>query len=239
MLLPDPDESPAHQLISMMLEDLLYPSARTQQKEIGPSGLGNPCDHCLAEDMQKILPGHVVRRDEPGLAAIIGTGLHYYMEGLLIGERWDDIRYQSELSGLHCADIDNYGPIYGTADAYALSTVVDFKFSGVKRITHYKNDGIPIDYAYQRQFYGRGVRNLGLPVRQVANLFIPRDSNDPKKIWWDVVDYDENMCIAAERRANTIWNEFVLAGKADELGSDDDCYTCNNIFPDGELIFDE
>ena len=222
----------------MMLENFLTPSARSSQRRIGPSGLGNPCDHCLADDMSAVLPGHATEPRPSGLAAIIGTGMHFFLEHLFVGQEWDDIKYQGELSNLECAYIDNYGTITGTADAYAMATVVDFKFPGIKKIKHYKQSGVPVDYYYQRQFYGRGIANLGWPVNQVANLFIPRDSNDPRDIWYDIAPFDPSLCDKAEKRANIIWNDYVLEGRSDELGSDDECYTCNNIFPNGEMVFD-
>src|SRR5690606_15572867 len=84
-------------------------------------------------------------------------------------------------------------------------------------------------YDCQRQLYGRGKELQGKPIKYVVNLYIPRDGSSFDDIWASYALYDPDLAERALRRATTIWQEYVVTGKIDELGSDDDCFQCTRF----------
>lgn len=231
---PEPDFSRPRELIDMMTSKIRNPSKRDMQIKIGPSGIGDPCDHCVAELMnvkhQRDKGRHVAPVLSGNLAAWNGTAIHFFLEHLFVGVEWDSIGYEHE-SRMYIGNIPGYGDITGSADAYSSkhATVVDFKTSTLAKIRSYKLHGVGQTYDCQRQLYGRGKELQGKPIEYVVNLYIPRDGNSFNDIWASYALYDPDLAERALRRAATIWNEYVLTDNIDELGSDDDCFTCNRF----------
>lgn len=226
-----PDVTQAEDLLRMMTGTIAQPSDRSYQVKIGPSGLGDPCDYCVAATMAQQLDPTRATPSKGNLAAWNGTAIHKYLELLFIGEKWDAIGFRREMPKLYIGTIPGYGKIVGTADAYGEEheTVVDYKTSTLAKIRGYKTKGIPQSHDYQRDMYGRGTELKGLPVKYVANLYIPRDGFNFSDMWYDIALYDPNKADRAITRATTIFNDYVLADKIDELGVDDSCFPCNSF----------
>lgn len=218
------------QAIDELLEKIFAPTERDSQTLIGPSGLGNPCDVCLALELAVTL-GH--EQPDPGanLPTWIGTAMHSYIEMRLAQETNLLLEHRVTVG-----EIAGYGTIKGTADVYHrdVQLIVDWKGSSKAKIRGYKFGGIPTNHEYQRALYGLGARNAGLEVELVANVYIPRDGFRLSEVWYDVKPYDEGLAHAALQRAETIWTEYVLPNRIDLLGSDDDCFACNSFT--GEVV---
>lgn len=223
------DLTPAVDYINMMIADIAQPDDRSRQVKIGPSGLGDPCDHCVAETMAHQLHPERYVPDEPNLRTLTGTAWHQFLEQRFVGSKWDEVQHHREMKKLRVGTIEGYGEIVGTADAYSpeFATVVDFK-TGVKAsLNKKKRNGLGQTYDYQRHIYGKGIENAGLPIKFVANLFIPTDGFFMSDIWYDIAEYDPTKADRALARASLIFHDYVLTDRIDELGSDEDCFTCN------------
>lgn len=226
------DLTPAIDYINMVIADIAQPDDRSKQVKIGPSGLGDPCDHCVAEQMARQLHPEKYVPDEPNLRALTGTAWHLFLEKRFVGPKWDAIGHHREMKKLKVGSIEDYGEIVGTADAYSeeYATVLDWKTASKANIQKYKRNGLSQTYEYQRHIYGRGVQNAGLPIKFVGNVFIPPDGYFLSDIWYDVVEYDPTKADRALARASVIFHDYVLTDKIDDLGSDEDCFTCNRRF---------
>lgn len=232
---PEPDYSEPRKLVEMMIKGITTPTKRDKQIKIGPSGIGDPCDHCVAALMdvhhQRTLGNADAAAPLSGnLAAWMGTAMHYYLEHLFVGPAWDAIGFERE-EKLYIGNIPGYGDVHGSADAYSetFAAVGDYKSSTLAKIRGYKMHGVGQNYNCQRQLYGRGKELQGKPVRWVINFFVPRDGTSFSDIWADIAPYDRDLADRALARATKIFQEYVVPGKIDELGSDDDCYSCNRF----------
>lgn len=148
---------------------------RSQQIEIGPSELGNPCSRALL---------HALHGDkQPGgggkWLATIGTAVHAWLE-----EQFTPLpRYTTEMT-VPVGTVAGQ-PILGHVDLYDLptATVVDWKVLGPDSLLAHAVDPGP-QYITQLHLYGLGVAALGLPVRQVLLLMLPRNGALRMRRWW-------------------------------------------------------
>lgn len=215
----------------MIVAAIAAPGDRSHQIKIGPSGLGDPCDRCVALQMNHRLHPEQFVPSRGSLPTWIGTAIHFFLENTLVGRQWDAVGTHRELSNLYIGTIPGYGKIKGTTDVYSeeFATAVDYKGSKMAKVRSYKFSGIPQTHEYQRQMYGRGIERLGLPIKYVANLYIPRDGFGFDDMWFDIAEYDPDKADRAIARATTIYQDYVVPGRIDELGSDEDCFTCTSM----------
>jgi hypothetical protein len=213
-----------------LLNEIMQPTARDQQKRVGPSSLGNPCPHCLGREMY--MTDHDVDggfNDDFSMYPWIGTAVHAYLERQVF--QTPDFLHEQRLM---VGEVALYGPIKGTADLVhkeptsAFGTFVgDWKIVGLKKIKSYMANGAPKQYRYQAQLYARGCELAGMPVEFIAIIFIPRDSGNPNDIFVHEEAYQPEMAEAALERAGAIY-EVVLREGYENLPSDPDCWVCNN-----------
>ena len=220
----------AKNLIQKLLNTAFGPSTRDKQLSIGPSGIGDPCDYCVAQLMaQRITGKHV--DDRGSLATWIGTAIHLLLQELLTGPNADPSLRPLELiaeNKILCGEIEGYGEIRGTTDLFipGYGIVVDWKGTKKDLIKKYKLHGTDTAYSYQRDIYGKGYADAGYDVRYVANVFIPRDGWRFSDCWIDIAPFVYKNAEDALHRAEVIWNDYVVPGQIDELASDDDCWNC-------------
>lgn len=219
-------------IIRTLLGTAFGPTDRDVQVSIGPSGVGDPCDYCVAKLMAGRLTG-APPPDQGSLATWIGTAIHKYLELRLTGEsapkHLEPLKLVAERKVL-CGYIEGYGEIYGSTDVYTPlegGGIIDWKGTKRELIKKYKLHGVPTTYGYQRATYGKGFVDAGEPVSWVANVFIPRDGWRFSDCWWDIQPFNYNDAVDALKRAEIIWNDYVVPGNIEELGSDDDCWNCN------------
>lgn len=175
---------------------------RSLQKVIGPSEVGNPCDHCLVASIWG-----VPKADGDGWLATVGTGVHAWLdEAFSTGpdrHRWltEHRTVAGTIAGRELA---------GTSDLFDLwtGTVIDHKVVGATTLRKVMTGDLPAEYVVQRQVYGLGFERLGLVVRHVAIAFLPR--NAPlEHLHWDVAPYDREMALAAIDRAERLYQASV------------------------------
>ena len=222
-------------LATLIRQRVSAPKARDLQIAIGPSSIGDPCDHCVGEILRAKVPGAPIPRPQRfSLAPWIGTGVHLLFEQIMDGlDGW-----QSERR-LYCGDIlgrdgnPDYGEVWGSADGYhePAATVVDWKVVGDTTLKRLRNGQTSTAYRYQKQTYGRGYELLGYPVRSVLNVYIPRNGRDERDFIFDVDHYDGTMAEEAFERATVIWNDYVCTDRVHWLESDPDCFNCNRWEP--------
>ena len=235
----DPNADPALEeplaLASRIVSVLSTPKARDKQVQIGPSGVGNPCEVCLAAEMAHLLPGAPLRKpNKLSLASWMGSAVHAYLEALFntpeMRERFPGWVAEQKL---YCGDIPGYGPITGSADGYdpISATVLDWKIVGANSFQRMKMYGVDVKYDYQRHVYGRGIELLGLPIKYVLNFIFLAGSTAPdfRHILPSADHYRPEMSEIAFARAGRIYQEYVLPGRQHELESDPDCYQCLGI----------
>jgi hypothetical protein len=225
------DDQRPRELWNQLKEYVFAPDSRSQQVKIGPSGIGDACDKCVAETMALMLPDVQHIPTPGGLKAFFGTGLHLLME-----ERVQEFA-MSQKTGLKIlaeskfdvGEIPGYGMIRGTTDCLYETTVFDWKTSDRPKIAKYRLKGVPKNYSYQAQMYGLGASLAGHKVEWCSLVFFPRDSNDVRDIWQYVEPFNPALAHRALARATRIWDEFVTQGRIDELDSDLDCWRCKGF----------
>jgi hypothetical protein len=163
-------------MILQGIRDFSANRPRSLQKEIGPSGIGNPCDHCLAA----ALVGWERAQDEAWLP-LIGTAVH---ELLLSDPQWDAMDNSAypgpDWLKEHRVDVGTIGGmrVSGNADLFHVpsGTVVDLKIVGATTLNEARKGGASQQYRYQVQLYGRGFTLAGYDVRQCVIAYLPRNS---------------------------------------------------------------
>lgn len=202
----------------MVISEITQPTQRDKQKKIGPSEIGNPCEICVARALNNDRHSQSF-----SLYPWIGTAVHYFMEKKTFDEEMHELR-------VTVGEIEGYGTIHGTCDMVLTEpdgdAIVDWKVVGLKKIKHYKLNGIPEQYRYQAMLYGLGAKNFGLDINKIAIVFIPRDSGNVKDIWVHEEQWQPEMAEAALARAKAIFDHIKTKGYT-ELESDSECYQCN------------
>lgn len=156
-------------LILQGIRDFSASRPRSLQKEIGPSQIGTPCDHCLAA----ALVGWEKRGDEAWLP-LIGTAVH----ALLLDE--DNGAWESEWMKEERVSVGRIDGItvQGNADLFhwPSGTVVDLKLVGASTLNEARRHGPSSQYVVQTQLYGRGFQAAGFQVNTVCIAYLPRNS---------------------------------------------------------------
>lgn len=148
---------------------------RSQQRHIGPSEVGDPCDRALGYRLQR-----VPRARDEGLkwAPLIGTWAHTGIAEALTqeNERLKRPRYLIE------ERVEIAPPLLpgGQVDCYDTDTeeVIDWKLTGKTRMTHYRRHGPGDVYRTQAHLYAYGWRKAGKDPKSVRIVFLPKWSVD-------------------------------------------------------------
>lgn len=182
-------------------------SARSNQVQIGPSEVGNPCDRRLAYRLTGT--PHVNTAFDPW-PAVVGTAVHAWMEDAVNGWNWahtDNPEWLPEQT----LQIDN-GTVLGHSDLYRAKTctVVDYKTAGPDVMKKVRENGPPPHYVVQAQIYGLGFVQSGRCVERVALAFLPRAGWLRDMFVWST-PYDESVARSALQRV------YGLASTALEL----------------------
>lgn len=194
---------------------------RSTQRTIGPSGLGVECTrwllHMLAKD------------DEPeqwvNWWAWVGTAMHGRLEGIFRAsplQAFEPSRWliESEVTVGKIGD----DLIVGHVDLYdtGSQTVIDWKGVGdsstKKFQANIRKHGHPGDkYRVQLQAYGLGMLIAGHPVRQVMNVYLPRNARSMRDIWFWSEPFNPQVALDALRRANGLHDLISTVGLAAAL----------------------
>lgn len=169
-------------------------SPRSKQVAPGPSEIGDPCDRRLG---MKIAGLPVFNKRMDPWPAIVGTAIHSWSEkAVLTFQRATGVRdWLTE----QVVELDPM--IQGHSDLYHIprSAVVDLKTAGTDAMKKIHLHGPPEGYITQVHLYGLGYENSGIPVKEVALAFVPRNGwlSDMRVYSWP---YDRSLAEAALAR---------------------------------------
>lgn len=178
-------------------------SARSLQKSIGPSEMGDPCDRRIAFRIAEV--PEVNDRFDPW-AAIVGTSIHSWLDSAI--RAWTLAHGSTNWRSETPVPVTAAGG--GTSDLFNVeeSCVIDHKGAGPSVMRKMVKDGPPPGYVVQVQLYGYGYERLGYPVKKVALAFYPRAGWLRDMYVW-TADYDRAVAIAAMDRVSTIAQDVI------------------------------
>jgi hypothetical protein len=193
-------------LILQGIRDFSANRPRSMQKEIGPSGLGTACDHCLAA----ALVGWERAQDEAWLP-LIGTAVHELL--LASDEPWKDADHFGAWCGPdwlkeHRVDVGTVAGmrVSGNADLFHVpsGTVVDLKIVGATTLNEARKNGASMQYRRQVQLYGRGFAMAGYQVNHCTIAYLPRNSMRLSDAVFSTYAYDVDFADDALNRAEKL-----------------------------------
>jgi hypothetical protein len=205
-------------------------SPRSLQVHLGPSELGHLCDRMVIGKMAGLPVTNHVADPWP---SFVGTAVHVALA--------DAFTADNERRGFRWVPEQRVVPHPdhpGTADLYdALwQAVTDHKALGQTSMAKLRAKGPAIHYLIQLLLYGRGYRNLGLPVHRIALAAWPRTGSTLAGLYvWDRVltpADDLILDVLFERTAaRALVAPAVRSGELPLLGvparpDDDVCYFC-------------
>jgi hypothetical protein len=203
---------------------------RSQQKTIGPSEIGTPCDRRLAHRLNETPP---VNTGDDKWRPTVGTAVHDWLERALRDDDPSGNRWAPETK-VTVGTIGN-ATITGKSDLYdrISATVVDWKIVGPTTLRDVKANGPKPGYRFQGHIYGLGFTNADLPVDVIMIAYLP--SNGPLRdahFWHE--PYQPEIAHYALARANQT-AALVYAFKANAAAvagtADDYCTGCPWYMP--------
>lgn len=192
---------------------------RSLQKAIGPSEIGTPCDRQL---LLKLLEAPVHNTGGDKWPATVGTAIHTWLAEAFEADNVRRVAEGHPARWLIEQRVTMRSDLAGSCDLYDIEThtVIDWKTTGVAKLREYRKAGKQSEqYRRQVHLYGMGWANLGLPVRHVALVFLPR-SGLLCDTWRWTEPYDPAVAEAALDRADwllTAANVAEHVGLLDEL----------------------
>lgn len=179
-------------------------SARSQQKAIGPSEVGEPCERQLS---YKMLDWPESNDNRDPIAAIIGTGFHMWMAEKF-EDRQSDIgdgpRYRIEERVTVREGYTEAANLGGSADLFDRLTALnyDWKLVGVSSHDKYRRQGPGEKYRIQAHLYGLGQENAGQAPKRVVVVFVGRHHELKVHVWSE--PYDRQVALDALARLDRI-----------------------------------
>lgn len=202
-------------------------SARTLQRHLGPSEIGEPCHRQVVGKLAGLPSTNHVSDPWP---SYVGTAVHAKLaddlEAYRPGQWYAERRVEP---------IDGHS---GTADLYDAVRfgVEDHKILGPTTHDKIRRDGPGRRYFVQLLLYGRGYRRLGLPVRYVALLAWARTGGlHGLYVWYHELTPEDDQLVDYIEQVELPWRKAmaaeVAAGRlhllAVPVGTDKpDCYFC-------------
>jgi hypothetical protein len=183
------EHHPLQRLILLAIEQQDMARPRSMQREVGPSDLGDPCDHCLAAKL-----AGWQKRPEVAWLPYIGTAVHAQLAEAFHGEDW--------ASEQHLAIGKVAGTwIKGTADLihWPTRTVIDFKVVGKTTLDAARRGKVSEQYRNQVHLYGHGFR-----ASHVAIAFLPRNEISLNTMVYWTEPYDATVARSALQRAESL-----------------------------------
>jgi hypothetical protein len=166
------DDTEAAELKTLVQKMIRYGdgnSARSLQKQIGPSEMGDACDRRVA---YRLLETPEVNAAKDPWPAIVGTAVHWWMEAAV-----KTYEAAGAIKGWH-TEISVHPDyiIKGHSDVYDARKhrVIDWKTAGTDVLRKIRAHGPPASYIYQANLYGLGHERAGRPVKDIALVFLPR-----------------------------------------------------------------
>ncbi|MEO3851725.1 hypothetical protein ABGB09_29555 [Streptomyces sp. B8F3] len=180
-------------------------SARSLQKCIGPSEVGEPCERRLSYRMLD-WPQPNLGRDP--IAAVIGTGFHMWMAEQFQARNTGD-RYKTEQRVVVRTGYTEHATLSGSADLYdrLLGCNLDWKLVGSTSLDRYRRQGPGEKYRIQAHLYGLGQENAGEQVDRVAVVFVARWHQLKIHVWSE--PYQQQIALDALARLDRIQQRLM------------------------------
>lgn len=192
-----------------IVEQSIMQAPRSLQRMVGPSQLGNPCDHCLACQLAAV---PYTAPEGATWLPFIGTAVHQALADVVDGlgksttartGRPYRIRVEERVT---VGDVDGQ-PVTGSTDLFdtVSGTVFDWKIVGENKLRSVKANGPGEQYRAQAHLYGQGWVNAGFEVEAVAVVFLPRNAAtgfDGGVLWME--PFEPAVAVAALDRATRL-----------------------------------
>lgn len=239
----DPHVNPKKAPTEFLLGLLSQQSERDKQVKIGPSEIGSPCTYCVAKRLWYVHAGITpdAKRNHWWLGAVLGTAIHAFLEDRLSSTEGAIIEQKNVIG-----ELDEYGLVKGSTDLYIDGLVWDHKTTTKKKLSTYKQvfemmaDGedpsesrtlaeahfTVVKYIGQAHLYGKGWRDLGYEVTDVALGFVCRDGLTDADVWAKVIPYDPEYTERVWSRLEAIWSAVREGAELDTFASHPYCRTC-------------
>jgi hypothetical protein len=211
-----------------IIEDDIAGDERTQQKRIGPSGLGTLCYHCLG-----CMIAEVPKKESVAdrWLTFIGRCVHTGLEKALV-RRNRKLGFERFLPE-HKVFVGNVGDIRvtGTTDFYDTveHVVGDWKVVGKNTLNKVRRGDVSETYLGQADLYGLGLSMEGLEPEKTCIMFLPRDLFHVREGVAVIRDWDKANALACLKRANDIKALMDLHGTENvirQLKRKPGCYDC-------------
>lgn len=194
-------------LKTRVLEIITWQAARhprNHQVQIGPSEIGSPCDRKIGYRLAQVPE---INTDFDPWASTVGTAIHTWMERALLD--WDLLHDGPNFATELQLELSEF--ITGHCDVYDrdLEAVIDWKTVGPDKLKQVEAGKIPHDNKIQAHTYGYMINKLlGLPVKKVALVFLPRASRLARTVVWST-DYEPTVAIESINRVYGIAAKLV------------------------------
>lgn len=180
-------------------------AGRSQQKAIGPSEVGEPCERQLS---YKMLDWPEINTNRDPIAAIIGTGFHMWMaekfEARQAPMADGTARYRIEERVTVRDSPIEAARLAGSSDLYDRLAQLNYDWKLVGKSPHdkYRRQGPGEKYRIQAHLYGLGQENAGCTPGRVAVVFIGRHHELMVHVWSE--PYDRTVAEQALARLDRI-----------------------------------
>lgn len=180
-------------------------AGRSQQKAIGPSEVGEPCERQLS---YKMLDWPETNTGRDPIAAIIGTGFHLWMAEQFEARQTvmadGQPRYRIEERVTVRSSPIATAELTGSSDLYDRLAQLNYDWKLVGKSSHdkYRRQGPGEKYRIQAHLYGLGQENAGHPPARVAVVFVGRHHELMVHVWSE--PYDRAVAEAALARLDRI-----------------------------------
>jgi hypothetical protein len=183
--------------LSAVINNRSINSARSKQKQIGLSEVGEPC---VRKTAYRILDWNKTNLQTDPWASISGTAIHSWL-----AEAFDKVEGYLVEHSVEAAD-----GLKGTSDLFDIEEgmVIDHKCVGASSMKSRKRDGMTFQQRVQINLYGLGFENAGYKVNKVALAFYPLGGR-LDGLYTIVEDYNRQLALNAIDRfaatQNLVW----------------------------------
>lgn len=250
----DPPAWHPEDMLSCLLTEIEHSinhAPRSLQTMIGPSEIGDPCDHCLAAR----LAGWQKKDVATPWLPFIGTCVHEHLEHLF---KSLDAKGEGHVRSLQEARVTvgylGGQPITGSTDLYLFDwanagkdqagrrgMTVDWKVVGDSTMKKVRAHGHPGQrYEVQAHLYAKGWNEAGHPTSHVSVVFLPRNRPTLRDTYLWTAPYNPAIASQALERLEGMWERVTLLQSLGEealtswisgLPRDPACWDCKK-YPD-------
>lgn len=182
-------------------------TARTLQKTIGPSELGDPCERKIAYRLAGVTEVNEWTDPWP---AIVGTAIHAWLERAI--GKFQSVHHMDRWVTESTVRVDAL--VTGHVDLYdrQLGAVIDFKTMSPTKMKDFVRKGPSEQHIDQVNLYALGKANEGQLVRHVSLIAVPRSGwLSEFRVW--IGAYEPDRAKRALARMYTIADELIAQGE--------------------------